>query len=251
MSTKSLTPALTEKVYETLQELSKIELELKVREEFVNQREKSVKNQSELLQKRTIDYLKKVSEQRRENDAKLATFSILKNLPPPMSRKGKNEHFPIVRFCYQKHHSWYVCFIRHYEDTCRILRNIHGSEGVTEALQIQIVAVFHYKNFPAYNFDDLHSRVVKLVTILEDIYKQDPVTQLQDNINFFKYLTYPDEAPAQEHIEEEEEEEESNDEQVQEQEEEAEEEEHETKAFLAQQSKEYHEFIANAKEAGT
>ena len=133
---------------------------------------------------------RKEAELRRIETRNLA-FAVLKDIPPPMSHKGKKEHFPIVRFLYKKHHAWYQAFITQYTDLCRVLRFIHGLEGTSEEVQIQISAVFNLKNFPAKNYEDLRLRVAELVAILEVIDRQCAHAQILESISFFKHLTYP------------------------------------------------------------
>ena len=130
-------------------------------------------------------------EELRQIEAKSTPFAILKNIPPPMSHKGKNESFPIVRFTYKKEHNWYQAFITHYTDLCRVLRLIHSSEATSEALQIQIAAVVNYKNFPAKDYEDLRNRVRKLVVMLKDINRQCSQPEILEHINFFENLTFP------------------------------------------------------------
>ena len=130
-------------------------------------------------------------EELRQIEAKNTAFAILKDIPPPMSHKGKNESFPIVRFTYKKEHNWYQAFIAHYTDLCRVLRLIHSSETTSEALQIQIAAVVNYKNFPAKDFEDLRNRVRKLVVMLKDINRQCSQPEILEHISFFEQLSYP------------------------------------------------------------
>ena len=130
-------------------------------------------------------------EELRQIEAKNTAFAILKDIPPPMSHKGKNESFPIVRFTYKKEHNWYQAFITHYTDICRVLRLIHSSEATSEALQIQIAAVVNYKNFPAKDYEDLRNRVRKLVVMLKDINRQCSQPEILEHIIFFEQLSYP------------------------------------------------------------
>ena len=134
---------------------------------------------------------KQKKEELRQIEAKNTAFAILKDIPPPMSHKGKNESFPIVRFTYKKEHNWYHAFITHYTDLCRVLRLIHSSETTSEALQIQIAAVVNYKNFPAKDYEDLRNRVRKLVVMLKDINRQCSQPEILEHINFFENLTFP------------------------------------------------------------
>ena len=123
--------------------------------------------------------------------ARSSAYSILKDLPPPMNRKGKNESYPIVRFCYKTNFAWYKLFINHYADLCRCLRNIHTAGDISDQLKIQIVSVFHYKNFPAMNYADLELRVNRLVSMLKDIHSQYPHARLMELTRWFDHLSYP------------------------------------------------------------
>ena len=123
--------------------------------------------------------------------ARSSAYSILKDLPPPMARKGKNESYPIVRFCYKSQFPWYKLFINHYADLCRCLRNIHTAGDISDQLKIQIVSVFHYKNFPAMNYADLELRVNRLVSMLKDIHSQYPHARLMELTRWFEHLSYP------------------------------------------------------------
>ena len=134
---------------------------------------------------------KQKEEELRQIEANNTAFAILKDIPPPMSHKGKNESFPIVRFTYKKEHNWYQAFIAHYTDLCRVLRLIHSSEATSEALQIQIAAVVNYKNFPAKDYENLRNRVRKLVVMLKDINRQCSQPEILEHINFFENLSYP------------------------------------------------------------
>ena len=178
-----LTDSLTEYLKRTAV-LRLKEEELRVKERDFTARTENFELEKECWQKRKEAELRRI-------EAKNTAFAVLKAIPPPMSHKGKKEHFPIVRFSYKKNHTWYQTFITQYTDLCRVLRFIHGLEGTSEAVQIQISAVFNLKNFPAKNYEDLRLRVAKLVVLLEDIDKQCSHAQISQSISFFKHLSYP------------------------------------------------------------
>ena len=182
----------------TFQQLSQLtttvlqgEIKLKQEQVVLKQQQIQFQKEKEEFEKQKEQWNQLKAEELRKINAKNEAFNILKELPPTMHIKGKNEHFPIVRFCYKQYHSWYQPFIEQFNDLCRVLRNIHGSNRCPESLQIQIVAVFHFKNFPTYSFNVLRVHVHRLIMMLEDIHRQFPDVQLMNNINWFKNLEYP------------------------------------------------------------
>ena len=179
-------------VLDNITELIKRNVEVRLKEEINRAKEQDLAKKTEIFEKEKERWEKQKDEEQRQIEAKNTAFAILKDIPPPMSHKGKNESFPIVRFTYKQAHAWYQTFIIQYADLCRVLRHIHDSEGVTEALQIQIAAVFNFKNFPAKDYVDLRRRIDKLVNMLKDINRQHAHGQILEHIRFFEYLSYPE-----------------------------------------------------------
>ena len=172
-------------------ELLRRSVEVVLKEELNKAKEQDLAKKTEILELDKEHWEKQKEEELRQIEAKNTAFAILKDIPPPMSHKGKNESFPIVRFTYKKDHNWYQTFIIHYADLCRVLRHIHNSEATSEALQIQIAAVVNFKNFPAKDYEDLRNRVRKLVDMLKDINRQYSHGQILEHIHFFENLWYP------------------------------------------------------------
>ena len=179
-------------VLDNITELIKRNIEVRLKEQLNAAKEQDLAKKTEIFEKEKEQWEKQKEEEQRQIEAKNAAFAILKDIPPPMSPKGKNESFPIVRFTYKKDHNWYQTFIIHYADLCRVLRHIHNSEATSEALQIQIAAVVNFKNFPAKDYEDLRNRVRKLVDMLKDINRQYAHGQILEHIRFFEYLEYPE-----------------------------------------------------------
>ena len=173
----------------TFQQLSQLTTTVLQGEIKLKQEQTELKQQQIQFQKEKEEFEKKKQEwnHQKESDA----FKILKELPPSMHNKCRNEHFPIVRFCYNTQHRWYQNFIERYHDLCFLLRNIHDRHDCDEGLQIQIAAIFHFKNFPALTFSHLQFKVKKLVKMLEDIKEQIHTAQFLEHINWFKHLEYP------------------------------------------------------------
>ena len=172
-------------------ELLRRSVEVVLKEQLNAAKERDLEQKTKILELDKEHWEKQKEEELRQIEAKNTAFAILKDIPPPMSHKGKNESFPIVRFTYKKDHNWYQTFINHYADLCRVLRHIHNSEATSEALQIQIAAVVNFKNFPAKDYEDLRNRVRKLVDMLKDINRQYSHGQILEHIHFFENLWYP------------------------------------------------------------
>ena len=172
-------------------ELLRRSVEVVLKEQLNAAKERDLEQKNKILELDKEQWEKQKEEELRQIEAKNTAFAILKDIPPPMSHKGKNESFPIVRFTYKKEHNWYQTFITHYADLCRVLRHIHNSEATSEALQIQIAAVVNFKNFPAKDYEDLRNRVRKLVDMLKDINRQYSHGQILEHIRFFENLWYP------------------------------------------------------------
>ena len=181
LGTKGLIAAVNEATMALFQEDNKLkekELTLVTREAELKEKEKQLKEDREKLRRTLI--------------GRGTALQILKDLPPPMNIKGKNESYPIVRFSYKPHLHWYQGFINHYKDLCRVLRNIHSSGDISDELKLQIVSVFHYKNFPAKDFADLDIRVNRLVAMLKNIHAQFPHARLMELTRWFENYPHPD-----------------------------------------------------------
>ena len=189
IGTKGIIAAINEATLLLFQEDNKLkqkELTLIARESELKQKEQKLKEEQEILKADREKLTRTILGRGR-------ALQILKDLPPPMNIKGKNESYPIVRFSYKQHFHWYKGFINHYKDLCRVLRNIHSSGDISDELKLQIVSVFHYKNFPAKDFADLDIRVNRLVVMLKDIYIQYPHARLMELTRWFENLSYPNE----------------------------------------------------------
>ena len=188
LGTKGIIAAINEATLLLFQEDNKLkqkELTLVARESEIKQKEQKLKEEQEILKADREKLTRTLIGRGR-------ALQILKDLPPPMNIKGKNESYPIVRFSYKQHFHWYKGFINHYKDLCRVLRNIHSSGDISDELKLQIVSIFHYKNFPAKDFADLDIRVERLVVMLKDIYIQYPHARLMELTRWFEHLSYPD-----------------------------------------------------------
>ena len=188
LGTKGIIAAINEATLLLFQEDNKLkqkEMTLVARESELKQKEQKLKEEQEILKADREKLTRTLIGRGR-------ALQILKDLPPPMNIKGKNESYPIVRFSYKQHFHWYKGFINHYKDLCRVLRNIHSSGDISDELKLQIVSVFHYKNFPAKDFADLDIRVNRLVVMLKDIYTQYPHARLMELTRWFEHLSYPD-----------------------------------------------------------
>ena len=204
---------LANQLTESLSEYLKRTAVLRLKEEEFRLKERDLVQRTENFELEKGCWQRQKESELRIIEAKNTAFAVLKDIPPPMSHKGKKEHFPIVRFSYKKDHTWYQTFITAYTELCRVLRFVHSLESTSEAVQIQISAVFNLKNFPAKNYEDLRLRINKLVDILEDIDRQCSHAQISESISFFKHLSYPvTETEEEEHTEEEEQAEETEEE---------------------------------------
>ena len=186
MSMEDRNITLISSMFTQLSEMTTVVLngEIKVEKEKAE-----LKMQQIQFEKEKAEFEKKKDEWNKQKAEE--AFKILINLPPSMHNRSKNESFPIVRFCYKTHHSWYQTFITRYHDLCILLRNMYNTNDCTEGVQIQIAAIFHYKNFPAHSFLQLHLKVNKLVKMLEGIKGEIPNAQLLEHIDWFKNLNYP------------------------------------------------------------
>ena len=168
------------------QDIANKEFENIAKETALEFREQKLKEEQERFKNRRMDYFRSIVN-------KGLAFSILKELPPSMNEKGKNESYPIVRFAWKTNIVWYQNFIQHYGAVCNILRTIHSQEGLPADQKIQIVAVFHYKNFPAKNYKELREHVGKLLRLLTEIknFFEAPNAQLLSHMEWFENLEYP------------------------------------------------------------
>ena len=168
------------------QDVANKEFENIAKETALGFREQKLKEEQEKFKNRRMDYFRSIVN-------KGLAFSILKELPPSMNEKGKNESYPIVRFAWKTNIVWYQKFIDHYGAVCNILRTIHSQEDLPADTKIQIVAVFHYKNFPAKNYKELREHVGKLLRLLTEIknFFEAPNAQLLSHMEWFENLEYP------------------------------------------------------------
>ena len=183
---------LANQLTDSLTEYLKRTAVLRLKEEELSCKERDLTARTENFELEKECWQKRKEAELRRIEAKNTAFAVLKAIPPPMSHKGKKEHFPIVRFSYKKDHTWYQTFITAYTELCRVLRFVHSLESTSEAVQIQISAVFNLKNFPAKNYEDLRLRVAKLVVLLEDIDKQCSHAQISESISVSRIVSkYP------------------------------------------------------------
>ena len=119
-------------------------------------------------------------------------MDVLMELPPSMHSKNNNENYPIVRFAALNTgtlHTWYCKYIGHLNEVYHILRQMHQrSYGNTK---LHIVAAFHYRNFPAKDWQDLKQRSKYLADMLKRIDPEHKEARLLIHINYLDDVPIP------------------------------------------------------------